>query len=57
MSFQLLRIKVMSRCLSAPDATSLHPLPQEQAVKTDMLSVVSIQVFSIVYEGVANACI
>ena len=32
-------------------------LPQEQAAKTDMLSVVSILVFCIVEEGVANACI
>ena len=43
MSFQL---SVNKRCLSAPDATSLHhcyiptSLPQEQAAKTDMLSVV-----------------
>ena len=37
----------------------LTSLPQEQATKTDMLSVVRIQVFSIcaVEEGVANACI
>ena len=48
----------MSRCLSAPDASNIPTsLPQEQAAKSDMLSVVSIQVFSIVYveEGVANA--
>ena len=32
-------------------------LPQEQAAKTDMLSVVSIQVLCTVEEGVANACI
>ena len=51
MSFQLSANK---RCLSAPDATSL---PQEQAAKTDMLSVVSIQVLCTVEEGVANACI
>ena len=50
MSFQL---SVNKRCLSAPDATSLH---HEQAAKTDMLSVVSIQVFCTV-KGVANACI
>ena len=38
------QIKVMSRCLSAPDATSLPTsLPQEQAAKTKMLSVVRIQ--------------
>ena len=36
------------------DSTSL---PQEQASKTDMLSVVSIQVLCTVEEGVANACI
>ena len=52
MSFQLSANK---RCLFAPDATSLH-LPQEQAAKTDMLSVVSIQVLCTVEEGVANAC-
>ena len=33
----------------------LHP--QEQAAKTDMISVVSIQVLCTVEEGVANACI
>ena len=35
------------------------PSPQEQAAKTNMLSVVSIQVFILcaVGEGVANACI
>ena len=54
MSFQLPGNK---RCLSAPDATSLTSLPQEQAAKTDMLSVVSIQVLCTVEEGVANACI
>ena len=32
-------------------------MPQEQAAKTDMLSVVSIQVLCTVEEGVANACI
>ena len=52
MSFQLSANK---RCLSAPDATT--SLPQEQAAKTDMLSVVSTQVLCIVEEGVANACI
>ena len=54
MSFQLSANKI---CLSAPDATSLHhcpSLPQEQAAKTDMLSVVSIQVLCTVEEGVAN---
>ena len=40
MSFQLYANK---RCLSAPDAIPTS-LPQEQAAKTDMLSVVSIQV-------------
>ena len=59
MSFQLSANK---RCLSAPEATSLHhclptSLPQQQAAKTDMLSVVSIQVLFTVEEGVANACI
>ena len=53
MSFQLSANK---RCLSAPDATSLHHC-LEQAAKTDMLSVVSIQVLCTVEEGVANACI
>ena len=40
-------------------SAKLHPyiLPQEQAAKTDMLSVVSIQVLCTVEEGVANACI
>ena len=38
--------KVMSRYLSAPDATSL---PQEQVAKTNMVSVVRIQVFSIMH--------
>ena len=52
MSFQL---SVNKRCLSAPDYIPTS-LPQEQAAKTDMLSVVSIQVFCTV-EGVANACI
>ena len=40
--------KVMSRCLSAPDATSTS-LPQEKAAKTNMVSVVRIEVFSIMY--------
>ena len=40
--------------LSTSLATSL---PQEQAAKTDMLSVVSIQVLCTVEEGVANVCI
>ena len=55
MSFQS-EIKVMSRCLSAPDATSLHHCPQEQAAKTSMLSVVRIKylVLCIVEEGVAK---
>ena len=34
-------LKVMSRCLSAPNATSL---PQEQAAKSNMVSVVRIPV-------------
>ena len=54
MSFQLPANK---RCLSAPDATSLHHCLKEQAAKTDMLSVVSIQILCTVEEGVANACI
>ena len=42
--------KVMSRCLSTPDATSLPTsLPQEQAAKTNMASVVRIQVFSFMH--------
>ena len=49
MSFQLSANK---RCLSESDATSLL-----QTAKTDMLSVVSIQVLCTVEEGVANACI
>ena len=47
MSFQLSANK---RCLSAYIPTSL---PQEQAAKTDMLSVVSIHVLCTVEEGVA----
>ena len=47
--------KVMSRCLSMPDTTSLS-LPQEQAATTIMALVVRIQVFSIM-DGVANTCI
>ena len=55
MNFQLSANK---RCLSAPDASYiLTSLPQEQAAKTDMLSVVSIQVLCTVEEGVTNACI
>ena len=38
-------VSSMCQCLSVPDATSLA---QEQAAKTDMLSVVRIQ-FSILY--------
>ena len=49
MSFQLSANKI---CLSAPE----HP-PQEQAAKTDMLSVVSIQVLCTVEKGVAKTCI
>ena len=53
MSFQLSANK---RCLSAPDATSLYHCLKNTA-KTDMLSVVSIQVLCRVEEDVANACI
>ena len=51
-------LQSMSRCLSAPDATSLS-LPEEQAAKTSMASMVRIQVFSImtVEDGVANTSI
>ena len=52
MSFQLSANK---RCLSSPDATSLHHC--QQVAKTDMLSVVSIQVLCTDEEGVANACV
>ena len=45
MSFQLSTNKSYVKMPTAPDATSL----QEEAAKTDMLSVESIQVFSIVY--------
>ena len=42
--------KVMSRCPSAPDASYIPTsLPQEQAAKTNMASVVRIQVFSIIH--------
>ena len=54
MSFQLSANK---RCLSVPDATSLHHCLKKKQPKTDMFSVVSIQVLSKVEEGVANACI
>ena len=54
MRFQL---SVNKRCLSAPDATSLHHCLKNKQPKTDMLSVVSIQVLCTVEEGVANACI
>ena len=53
MSFQLSANK---RCLSAPDAISLHHC-LKQAAKTDMLSVVGIQVLCAVEEGVVYACI
>ena len=39
-------LKVMSRRLSAPDATSL---PQEQADKTNMALMIRIQVFNIMH--------
>ena len=48
--------KVMSRYLSAPDANILTSLSQEQAAKTNMVSVIRIQVFSIM-EGVGNTYI
>ena len=55
MSFQLPGNK---SCLSAPDGCYIPKLlPQEQAAKTDILSVVSIQVLCTVEEGVANAWI
>ena len=62
MSFQLSANKrclsVNKRCLSAPDASYIPTsLPQEQAAKIDMLSVVSIHVLCTVEEGVDNACI
>ena len=50
--------KVMSRYLSTPDTTSLQ-LPQEQAAKTNMASVVRIQVLKVLYtveDGVAITC-
>ena len=50
----------MSFQLSANKRLSARYIPtsvaQEQAAKTDMLSVVSIQVLCTVKEGVANAC-
>ena len=39
--------KVMKRCLSTPDAISLHHYLKNKQLKTNMASVVSIQVFSI----------
>ena len=40
-------LKVMSRCLSAPDATSLrHCLNNKQLATTNMALIVRIQVFS-----------
>ena len=44
--------KVTSRFPSAPDATSLH-----HCLKTNMLSVVRVQVLCTVEEGVSNTCI
>ena len=53
-AFNYLGIKVMSRCLSYTPTS----LPQEQAAKTDMLSVVSVQLFSIVYSwGGCGQCL
>ena len=48
----------MSRCLSVPDATSLHHCLKNKELKL-MLSVVRIQVFSIIYisGGCDNTCI
>ena len=45
--FQLAANK--SYCIKMPISTYATSLPQEQAAKTDMLSVVSLEVFSIVY--------
>ena len=64
MSFQLPctcnKVFLMSRCLSAPDAKPLPTsLPQEQAAKTKMLSVVWIQekrVFSIMHSYFETFC-
>ena len=49
----------MSRCMSAPDATSDTSLPQELAGKTNMVSVVRMQVLVLftVEEGVGKTCI
>ena len=56
MSYQLRAIRNLCQ-----DACHYIPtsLPQEQAAKTNMASVVRIQVFSLctVEEGVANTCI
>ena len=48
--------KVMSRCLSAPDAISLHHCLKNKQLNLNMVSVVRIQVFVsfTVEEGVAN---
>ena len=49
--------QVMSRCLSMPDATSLHYCLKNKQLKLIMVSVVRIQVFSTVEEDVADTCI
>ena len=56
MSYQLRAIRKL--CQDACQRLMLHPtsLPQEQAAKTNMASVVRIQVFT-VEEGVANTWI
>ena len=40
---ELSTINLMSRCLSSPDATSLHHCLKNKQIKTKMLSVVRIQ--------------
>ena len=49
----------MSRCLSVPDATSLHHCLKNNSAKTSMVSEVRIQVFILctVEKCVANTCI
>ena len=41
--------KVMSRCMSVPDATLLHHYLKNKQLKPNIISVVRIQVFSIVH--------
>ena len=60
MSFQLPAIRKL--CQDACQRLMLYPytsLPQEEVAKTNMVSVVKIQIFSIIHsrEGVANTCI